>query len=208
MISDLRRTRDLDRKEKTCQELIRAAIELFAEKGYHASLISDIVTRAGVGQGTFYRHFETKRDLFDAVMTRFGQMLLDEFEPMTANLPRDVEDYRKASREAVLAMASLLQKNRTLVLVLLREGPTVDRDFEQQLDGLFDQFAQLAAFYLDHAIRQGFARPCDTGVVSQALVGMAQRHVSLWLRADSPVIDEMEHLVSELIDFAFSGFGA
>ncbi len=207
MVSILRKQRDEERKNKTAKALLDAAIEVFNEKGYHATLISDIVARVGMGQGTFYRHFSCKRELIDTVMSNFGNMLLGEFDFMTSHLPSNADEYRQASRDAVLAMANLMQENRQLVLVLLREAPTVDREFEQRLQNLLDQFAGLAAFYLDHAIGKGFARRCDTAIVSQSLVGMALRHITLWLQDENASVD-LKALTSELVDFAFFGFGA
>ncbi|MDP8255785.1 MAG: TetR/AcrR family transcriptional regulator [Candidatus Alcyoniella australis] len=206
MVSPLRQQRDYDRKENTRQDLLNAAIDVFYDKGYHRSLISDIVARAGVGQGTFYRHFKSKRDLIDAIMDRFGQMLLSQFEFMTVNLPSNADEYRDASMNAVMAMAVLAEKNRKLAL-LLREAPTVDREFEQRTNDLYDQLAGLAAFYLDHAVSQGFARPCNTAIVSQAIVGMGLRHMTMWLNDEHNAVD-IHKLITELVDFAFLGFGA
>jgi AcrR family transcriptional regulator len=44
-------------------ELLKVAREIFAEKGYEATTISEIVARAGVAQGTFYWHFPSKTSL-------------------------------------------------------------------------------------------------------------------------------------------------
>jgi len=206
MVSALRKKRDLDRKESTRQDLLNAAIEVFGDKGYHRSHISDIVAQAGVGQGTFYRHFKSKRDLIDTVMDQFSLMLLGQFEFMTTNLPSSAAEYREASRNAVLAMAGLVEKNRKLAL-LLREAPTVDREFEQRTNELYDRLASLAAFYLEHAIAQGFALTCNAAVVSQAIVGMGLRHMTLWLQNGHNAAD-MHKLITELVDFAFLGFGA
>ena len=186
--------------------MLDAAIDVFGDKGYHHSIISDIVAKAGVGQGTFYRHFESKRDLIGSIMDQFGDMLLGQFEPMTLNLPSNVDEYREASRDALLAMATLVEKNRKLALLLLREAPSVDRDFEQRINNLFDQFASLAAYYLDYAVAQGFARRCNTTMVAQALVGMGIRHTTLWLHDENKTVDVHE-LITELVDFAFFGFG-
>ncbi len=41
-------------------ELLRAAREIFAEKGYEATTVSEIVSRTGVAQGTFYLYFPSK----------------------------------------------------------------------------------------------------------------------------------------------------
>lgn len=46
------------------QQLIDAAMVLFAERGYGATRISDICDRAGVAKGLFYWYFPTKLDLF------------------------------------------------------------------------------------------------------------------------------------------------
>lgn len=207
MVSLLRKTRDLDRKESTRQDLLNAAIDVFCDKGYHCSLISDIVAQANVGQGTFYRHFQSKRDLIDTIMDQFGRLLLDQFEFMTINLPTNAGEYRMASRDAISAMAILVEKNRKLVLLLLREAPTVDRDFEQRINNLYHQFAHLAAFYLDYAVDRGFARQCNTTIIAQAIVGMGLRHITLWLNDEKNTVD-MQELITELVDFAFLGLGA
>jgi AcrR family transcriptional regulator len=207
VVSSLRKQRDFDRKESTSQELLNAAVDVFCDKGYHRTLISDIVARAGVGQGTFYRHFKSKRDLIETIMDQFGASLLGQFEFMSTNLPSNVDEYRQASKEALLSMAFLVEKNRKLALLLLREAPTVDREFEQRINDLYDQFASLAAFYLEYAVTQGFARRCNTKIVAQALVGMGLRHMTLWLNDGDDTVD-IHELITELVDFAFLGFGA
>jgi len=206
MVSPLRKQRDLERKENTRQLLLDAAIDVFCEKGYHYSLVSDIVAQAGVGQGTFYRYFESKRDLIDSILEHFGRMLLSQFDFMMVNLPSNIDEYIAASRRAVLAMATALKENRKLALLLLREAPTVDREFDNRINNLYDQFANLAAFYLEHAIANGFARPCNTGIVARSLVGMGLYHTTRWLNDESNNID-IEELTTELVDFAFLGFG-
>lgn len=204
VVSSLRRERDIERKEHTRQELLEAAIEVFSAKGYHRSLVSDIVAHAGLGQGTFYRHFTSKRELIDAIMDHFGQKLLSQFETMTVNLPSTIDEYREASKEALLAMALMMEENRKLVLLLLREAPAVDREFEQRVNGLLDAFASLASFYLDHAISQGFTRKCNTTFIGQAIVGIGFRHIILWLQDERDGI-QIRELITELVDFAFLG---
>lgn len=51
-------------KLETRQKLLNAAAVCFAEKGYSACSVSDIVGRAGVSQGNLYVHFKNKEDLF------------------------------------------------------------------------------------------------------------------------------------------------
>jgi AcrR family transcriptional regulator len=49
---------------RTRQELLDAALSCFSEYGYARTRISDIVFRAGVSQGNFYRHFQSKDEIF------------------------------------------------------------------------------------------------------------------------------------------------
>jgi AcrR family transcriptional regulator len=49
--------------EETRQALLRAASRLFAENGYHETSVPDIVRAAGVGHGTFYAYFASRREI-------------------------------------------------------------------------------------------------------------------------------------------------
>jgi AcrR family transcriptional regulator len=51
------------RGEQTRRALLRAASRLFAENGYHNTSVPDIVRAAGVGHGTFYEYFGSRRDI-------------------------------------------------------------------------------------------------------------------------------------------------
>ena len=207
MPSPLRKQRDLERKERTRAQLLDAGAEVFVAKGYHRTLISDIVAQAGVGQGTFYRFFDGKRELFMTLLDGFFRDLFAEFQPMSAHLPTNLAEYRQASMAAVRRVAHKLDENRDRALMFLRETPSIDSEADQRLARLYDQFAQLAQFYLDHAIAHGFARPCNSAIVAQALVGIGSRMMQNWFDRRSGDFT-LEQLSREVVDFAFLGFGA
>jgi AcrR family transcriptional regulator len=56
------------RGERTRQRLLESAERIFAELGYHDASIVKITEAAGVGQGTFYLYFESKKTIFDEVV--------------------------------------------------------------------------------------------------------------------------------------------
>ncbi|WP_458097981.1 TetR/AcrR family transcriptional regulator [Roseomonas sp. WA12] len=58
------------RKDARPGEIIDAAMDVFAEKGFAAAKLDEVASRAGVAKGTLYRYFETKDDLFRAVARR------------------------------------------------------------------------------------------------------------------------------------------
>jgi AcrR family transcriptional regulator len=55
------------RREETRQQLLDAAGRLFAERGYHATSVPDIVRAAGVGHGTFYDYFGSRHEILVAL---------------------------------------------------------------------------------------------------------------------------------------------
>ena len=63
------------------ENIIRAAIRVFAQRGYAATRIIDVARAAGIGKGTIYEYFRSKEELFFAV---FQQVMLDAEAPMAA----------------------------------------------------------------------------------------------------------------------------
>src|SRR5579864_7839781 len=56
-----------DRRDALVSRIIEAALELFAERGYHGTSVPSVMERAGVGGGSLYRLFESKEALVNAV---------------------------------------------------------------------------------------------------------------------------------------------
>jgi len=85
------------RKESRPAELMEAALDLFAEKGYVATRLDDVAQRAGVSKGTLYLYFDSKEDLFKAVVRQGlvpaiveAEKLVERFEGSAAELFRQL----------------------------------------------------------------------------------------------------------------------
>lgn len=57
-----------ERGRKTVRKLLEAAAQEFGRRGYHEAAITGITQRAGVALGTFYTYFESKEELFRALV--------------------------------------------------------------------------------------------------------------------------------------------
>jgi AcrR family transcriptional regulator len=83
------------RKEDRPSELAAAALDLFVEKGFAATRLDDVATRAGVSKGTLYLYFDSKDDLFKAVIESAvipavaqGEQIVEQFEGTSSDLLR------------------------------------------------------------------------------------------------------------------------
>jgi len=83
------------RKHERPRELLQAALELFVEKGFAATRVEEVALRAGVSKGTLFLYYDTKEDLFKAVVQAnltphfiTWDQAFDEFKGSTADMLR------------------------------------------------------------------------------------------------------------------------
>jgi AcrR family transcriptional regulator len=92
------------RKEMTRELLLDAAIEVFAEKGYHGASLDDVADAAGFTKGAVYSNFTRKSDLFRALLereaARHDQALTQTVARVPLELLPDVAAELLASPEA------------------------------------------------------------------------------------------------------------
>jgi AcrR family transcriptional regulator len=67
-------------KEERREQILDAALELFAERGYHGASTEEIARSAGISQPYVFRLFGTKKDLFIAVEIRCFRQTLEIFQ--------------------------------------------------------------------------------------------------------------------------------
>lgn len=82
---------------KKRDQLVEAALELFAREGYHATGIDKVLEAAGVAKMTLYKHFRSKEELILAVLRLRDERWRNQFM-------RGVEKRAKEPRDRLLAM--------------------------------------------------------------------------------------------------------
>lgn len=79
------------RPEERPGEIVQAALAVFAEKGFAAAKLDEIARRAGVSKGALYLYYETKEELFHAVVTSAVSPNLARVREMLAAFPGPFE---------------------------------------------------------------------------------------------------------------------
>jgi len=68
--------------------ILNAATIVFTEKGYHAAKVSDVAKMAGIGKGTVYEYFESKKEIFEeALIAHFKKGYEEMAEIFNAPVP-------------------------------------------------------------------------------------------------------------------------
>jgi AcrR family transcriptional regulator len=151
--------------------LEQAAYDLFLERGYEQTTVSDIAARAGLTERTFFRHYADKREVFFSGTTALVSAIRQALEGVPAGAPAI-----EAARIAVEAMTTILEGRR----VLARERQrivTAHADLQER--ALIKRAAlteTLAAALLERGVPQAQA-------MLVADIGMAVFHVGFerWL---------------------------
>ncbi len=104
-------------REERQAQILAAAIQLFAEKGFHDTKVSEIAGRAGVSQGTVYWYFDSKEALFEAAFMSQFEMLVQPLYAIAADQARSAANKLMDIAEASI---DLFAKNTELVFVMLQ----------------------------------------------------------------------------------------
>ena len=112
------------------QQLLDAAAWTFARKGYRAANIGDIIERAGVARGTFYLYFDSKDQVFLAIVEDFRDRIQRMLEEPEAPV-RLAEHHGQAMlQRSFRRWLELFAAHRDAAAVILREATSIDSRFE------------------------------------------------------------------------------
>jgi AcrR family transcriptional regulator len=112
------RARSIDRRT----QLLYAARTVFAKKGYEEATVSEIVSRAGVAQGTFYLYFPGKESLAGA----FAELLSERFANLAAEKTARSRSFESALVRTFEASYQVADEHRDIFLIANRGLELVD----------------------------------------------------------------------------------
>lgn len=166
-IQDKKRTRKglQERREK----ILKAAVEVFAEKGIERATIDDIAERAGMGKGTIYRRVGKKEDMVALLIKTAAQLLTDNIKTEIKKRTDPILQFK----EAVYALCDLYENNlNLLILFMIPEiiPPKIKTATGmEELDPEAKSVFQLVGNILQKAVKNGQLRSVNPYIVSRGL---------------------------------------
>jgi AcrR family transcriptional regulator len=184
-------------------ELLLAARQVFASKGYHAATVDDITRAAGVAKGTFYLYFDEKRAVFYELIRVFFE-LVTEIGSAVAEEVQDRAEYVRRLEVAVARICELFRDHRDLVKLVYRESMGMDPELESMVREFYRRIARLEAENVKLGISLGLFRDdLHPLVVAYAQIGMVER-VLLAELSDRSFPGELD-LVRQIVGLALRG---
>lgn len=173
------------RKDTRPAELLDAALDVFAEKGFAAARMEDIAARAGAAKGTLYLYFASKEAVFEALVRTLVVPNLDRAEAIAAAHTGPVAPLL---RQVVPHVAAIIRDGRLVVLPRLLIGelhkfPALARFYKTTVA---DRGLALIASMHRRGVVAGEFRPQDSEAVARLVVAPILM-LALWRTLFAPL---------------------
>jgi AcrR family transcriptional regulator len=123
------------------QAILKAALAVFAARGFEAARLDDVAARAGVAKGTLYLYFRDKEALFEALVRNAVSPLLEQMRAVAA-APQISPLQALETFFAVFQKEILGTERKLLLRLIMAEGP---------------RFPAIAEFYYREVVSHGLA---------------------------------------------------
>ncbi len=179
------------------ERILAAAVQLFAQYGYHAATMRDIARISGIQAASIYYHYASKQALLVEIMDT-------HMRGLNANLQRIVQASTPVQQRLHEAIANHIRLHTTYkaeFFIIDTEIRALEDEQRSAILALRDQYESMLQSLLREGIEQRIFRQVDIKVASYALIAMCTE-VATWFRPDGrlsvqQVIDLYTQMITE-----------
>ncbi|ABI64606.1 MAG: AcrR family transcriptional regulator [Maricaulis maris] len=188
----------IDKRPKTARglrtqsKLLEAAEGAFGENGFHATSIGDITRRASVALGTFYVYFDSKDEIFRALVAHMGEMTRGWIAERVKGAP----DRLETEHRGLVAYIEFARAHPNLYRIIEESQFVAPDAYKAHYDVFMDRYQR----NLEDAAARGEVAAGDQGTRAWALIGMSVfmgLRFGIWERDRDP--EDVARVVSDLI---------
>jgi TetR/AcrR family transcriptional regulator len=161
------------RKAERPQQLLDAALALFTSKGLAATRAEDVAQLAGVSKGTLYRYFDSKEELFKAVVRQCLGDVIAEGSELTDHWQGSTGDLLKVLAHTWWSRVEESKASGIFKLIIAEVGnlPELSQFY---VDEVIVPTHQMLTKVITRGMERGEFRPLDATSVVHALMATAQ----------------------------------
>ncbi len=157
-----------DRRE----HILDAAMQVFEKKGFSGTNVAEIASLAGIAKGTIYLYFESKEQIFSAVLNERS------FVHRLADLIIEDQPVEVVFRNIANTFWSYMDAYLPLIKMVMADGMRFPDCAEQVYREIILKANMILADYLEKQSKAGSIRPLDNPfLTSKAFIGMMMYHI-------------------------------
>nr|WP_029681588.1 TetR/AcrR family transcriptional regulator [Picosynechococcus sp. NKBG15041c] len=147
--------------------ILKAALQLFAQKGYEKTTTKELAEKAKVAEGTLFRHFSNKKSILVEVATLGWMDLLTDFLTEMSEMG-SCKAIAQVMRHRMLNM----HKNKNLLKVCFIEAQAYPELKDTIQAEVIDKMTGIAEAFFESAMEKGIYRKMNPHIVAQVFLGM------------------------------------
>jgi AcrR family transcriptional regulator len=169
-------------------QILKAALNCFARKGYHQTTMDDIVLEAGLSKGGVYWHFSSKKELF---LLLFESIVADVGNSLSVAVDSEASATDKlCSMLDVLVTISTAEEFRDLfpLMIDVWAQNSQDPDVNEAAVAVYNHFRQPLVQLIEEGIASGEFRVVDAGALASILLALYDGLAVQWM-IDETIVD-------------------
>ncbi len=179
------------------EAVMAAAVQLFAEYGYHAAPLRTIASMAGIQAASIYYYYDSKQALLVEIMDTYMQRLNANLEKIL----RECDDPLQRLREAIANHIRLHTSHKAEFFIIDTEIRALEGENRAYILTLRDRYESLLQELLRDGMERGVFRQGDVKVSSYAIIAMCTE-VATWFKQGGrltvqQVIDIYSQMITE-----------
>ncbi len=184
--------------------LLNAAIDMFHEKGFQKTRVSDIVAAAQVAQGTFYLYFKSKDDIFLHIAADFKNHFAELIENSDQLLSGETyQEIRENLLVFIRQLVQLYSENTKMARILFYESGQVDCQFRHIWQELYSSFIEMVKRHLELHQNSPYIVFEDAATEAAFLVGLLSRSLLYFIEQKHDL--DFDTLSRRITDFILGG---
>ena len=193
-----RRERRIERRRR---EIVTAAAQVFAEKGYAHTTTKDLAEAADMAEGTLYNYFESKRDILLAILNEMCVPIDALLQNARTLITRD--DFIRVVEDGLDIFVSQIDFTRALLTEIWVDDVILD----DLVIGRLQYIGQGIKGFIARRIEAGNFRPIDPETATSMILGGFVALIMPVLRGKQPIPtpEERHNLAQTAVDLLFDG---
>jgi AcrR family transcriptional regulator len=183
------------------KQILEAATQVFAEKGFHRATIKDIARVAGIADGTIYTYFASKTDVLLGILNRLNEST----ERQQHFVSGSEQDMRAFFSSYVRQRMSLLWPNAEVFQAVLPEMLVNGELRKLYYEGVVAPTFAIAERYFQEQSAAGQLRVVDVPLTVRAIAGTLLGLLTIQLLGDEVIATRWEELPEVLTTLLFDG---
>jgi len=177
------------------ESILAAAVQLFAEYGYHAAPLRDIARIAGIQAASIYHHYPNKQALLVEIMETHMQRLNSSLERVL----REYADPLQRLQEAIANHIRLHTNYKAEFFIIDTEIRALEGENRAYILSLRDKYEALLQEIIRGGMECGVFRQSDVKVASYAIIAMCTE-VATWFRPNGRLsVQQVINIYSQII---------